>query len=367
MMYDDHYGLSGRPFQLTPDPAFWYDTATHKKAMAYLGYGLSQGEGFIVITGAPGAGKTTLVGHLMETIDPERLHVIKIVTTQIEAEDLLQMVAAGLNIDATHLTKAQMLAGIEKQLHAVARQGRRTLLIADEAQALPIESLEELRMLSNFQAGGYPLLQIFLLGQPEFRARLSDPRLDQLRQRVIAMHQLDGMGADELEPYLIHRLSCVGWRGKPRFTNDAVAAMYRWSGGIPRKVNLLAGRVLLLGAIEEITSFTGADVEAVIADLEGDLSGAMPPSAPARPAPIPAPAEAAQSAREALRREVSAPAAPAAAPAPAPVENADLAARFARLEARIEEQDAALRRVLTLMVDFIEVEDARPTRRGAAA
>ncbi|MCA1197376.1 AAA family ATPase [Sphingomonas sp. R647] len=369
-MYDDHYGLSGRPFQLTPDPAFWYDTATHKKAMAYLGYGLSQGEGFIVITGAPGAGKTTLVGHLMETIDPERLHVIKIVTTQIEAEDLLQMVAAGLNIDATHLTKAQMLAGIEKQLHAVARQGRRTLLIADEAQALPIESLEELRMLSNFQAGGYPLLQIFLLGQPEFRARLSDPRLDQLRQRVIAMHQLDGMGADELEPYLIHRLSCVGWRGKPRFTNDAVAAMYRWSGGIPRKVNLLAGRVLLLGAIEEITSFTGADVEAVIADLEGDLSGAMPPSAPARPAPIPAPAEAAHSAREALRREVSAPAAPAAGavpPAPAPVVDADLAARFARLEARIEEQDAALRRVLTLMVDFIEVEDARPTRRGAAA
>lgn len=365
MMYDDHYGLSGRPFQLTPDPAFWFDTATHKKAMAYLGYGLSQGEGFIVITGAPGAGKTTLVGHLMETIDPERLHVIKIVTTQIEAEDLLQMVAAGLNIDATHLTKAQMLAGIEKQLHAVARQGRRTLLIVDEAQALPIESLEELRMLSNFQAGGYPLLQIFLLGQPEFRARLSDPRLDQLRQRVIAMHALDGMGADELEPYLIHRLSCVGWRGKPRFTNDAVAAMYRWSGGIPRKVNLLAGRVLLLGAIEAIDSFTGADVEAVIADLEGDLAGAMPPSAPARP--VPAPPEAAQSAREALRREVSAPAAPAAAAAPAPMVDSDLAARFARLEARIEEQDAALRRVLTLMVDFIEVEDARPTRRGAAA
>jgi type II secretory pathway predicted ATPase ExeA len=198
--------------------------------MAYLGYGLSQGEGFIVITGAPGAGKTTLVGHLMETIDPERLHVIKIVTTQVEAEDLLLMVAAGLNIDGTHLAKAQLLAAIEKQLHAVARQGRRTLLIADEAQALPLESLEELRMLSNFQAGGYPLLQIFLLGQPEFRARLSDPRLDQLRQRVIAMHALDPMGADELEPYLIHRLSCVGWRGKPRFTNDAVAAMYRWSG-----------------------------------------------------------------------------------------------------------------------------------------
>lgn len=355
-MYDDHYGLSGRPFQLTPDPAFWFDTATHKKAMAYLGYGLSQGEGFIVITGAPGAGKTTLVGHLMETIDPERLHVIKIVTTQIEAEDLLHMVAAGLNIDSTHLLKAQVLAAIEKQLHAVARTGRRTLLIVDEAQALPIESLEELRMLSNFQAGGYPLLQIFLLGQPEFRGRLSDPRLDQLRQRVIAMHELEPMGEDELDSYLIHRLSVVGWRGKPRFTNGANAAIYRWSGGIPRKVNQLASRVLLFGAIEQIDSFSGADVEAVIADLEGDM--AIERRSVPRPKAAPQPVER----EEPLRREVSAPAAPAAA-----ATDSDLAARLARLEARLEEQDAALRRVLTLMVDFIEVEDARPTRRGAAA
>ena len=98
-MYDDHYGLSGRPFQLTPDPRFWFDTATHRKAMAYLGYGLSQGEGFIVITGDVGAGKTTLVGHLMATIDRERLHAIKIVSTQIEADDLLRMVADGLDLD----------------------------------------------------------------------------------------------------------------------------------------------------------------------------------------------------------------------------------------------------------------------------
>lgn len=373
MMYDDHYGLSGRPFQLTPDPAFWFDTATHKKAMAYLGYGLSQGEGFIVITGAPGAGKTTLVGHLMETIDAERLHVIQLVTTQVEAADLLQLVAAGLGVPGEGHAKAALLAAIEKQLHAVARDGRRTLLIVDEAQALPVESLEELRMLSNFQAGGYPLLQIFLLGQPEFRARLSDPRLDQLRQRVIAMHQLDPMGMDELESYIIHRLSVVGWRGKPRFTNDALAAMHRWSAGIPRKVNLLAGRVMLLGAIEAIDSFTGADVEAVIADLERDLAGeAAPLSVVARPEAVavtPAPADAAQAAREALRRELSAPVAPASAPASAPVPDAELSARLAQLEARIEEQDAALRRVLTLMVDFIEVDGGKDgaTRQEAAA
>ncbi|MGH6616130.1 AAA family ATPase, partial [Sphingomonas sp.] len=107
-MYDDHYGLSGRPFQLTPDPRFWFDTATHRKAMAYLGYGLSQGEGFIVITGDIGAGKTTLVGHLMATVDRERLNVIKIVSTQIEAEDLLRMVAGGLDIETAGQTKAQL-------------------------------------------------------------------------------------------------------------------------------------------------------------------------------------------------------------------------------------------------------------------
>jgi general secretion pathway protein A len=255
MMYDDHYGLTGRPFQLTPDPKFWFDTATHRKAMAYLGYGLSQGEGFVVITGDPGAGKTTLMGHLLGEIDRELMNVIKIVSTQLRPDDLLRLVCAGLNVDATSFTKASMLAAIEKGLHAVARSGKRTLLVVDEAQALPIESLEELRMLSNFQAGGYPLLQIFLLGQPEFRIRLQDPRLEQLRQRVIAMHHLEVMDADEVEPYLIHRLSCVGWRGKPRFTNDAVATMYRWSGGNPRRLNQLASRVLLFGAIEQVETF----------------------------------------------------------------------------------------------------------------
>ncbi len=230
-MYDNHYGLTGRPFQLTPDPAFWFDTATHRKAMAYLGYGLSQGEGFIVITGDPGTGKTTLLGHLMQTIDRERLNVIRIVTTQIEADDLLRLVAAGLDVDHHGLTKAQLLGEIERGLHHVARSGRRTLLVIDEAQSLPVGSIEELRMLSNFQAGGYALLQIFLLGQPEFRQRLhGSDRLEQLRQRVIAMHHLDPMGLEEVGPYLEHRLGIVGWTGTPGFSMDALAALHRWSG-----------------------------------------------------------------------------------------------------------------------------------------
>ncbi|MBA4048876.1 MAG: general secretion pathway protein GspA, partial [Sphingomonas sp.] len=278
-MYDEHYGLSGRPFQLTPDPKFWFDTATHRKAMAYLGYGLSQGEGFIVITGDIGAGKTTLVGHLMATIDRERLHAIKLVSTQIEADDLLRIVGAGLDIDCAGLSKAEMLTQIERGLHLVARSGRRTLLIVDEAQALHTSALEELRMLSNFQAGGHALLQIFLLGQPEFRERLNgSSRLEQLRQRVIATHHLDPMGAGEVAGYIHHRLNIVGWAGRPSFTDDAFAALYAASDGVPRRLNQLTGRVLLLGAIEQLDVIDAGAVASVVADMSGDVPAAPVPA-----------------------------------------------------------------------------------------
>lgn len=370
-MYDDHYGLSGRPFQLTPDPRFWFETATHRKAMAYLGYGLSQGEGFVVITGDPGAGKTTLMGHLLGQIDPERLNVLKLVSSQLGADDLLRMVCAGLELDAIGATKATMLASIERALHAVARSGRRTLLIVDEAQALPLESLEELRMLSNFQAGGYPLLQIFLLGQPEFRATLGDAHLEQLRQRVIAVHHLEPMNADEAEPYLLHRLSCVGWRGKPRFTNDAVAAMYRWSGGSPRRMNQLASRVLLFGAIERIETFGHAELAAVIADIDSDTPPVMTPRAPE---PVRAVSPEPFTLRDVAPLAMGTPT-PPVEPRPAPlasVPDRSLDDRIATLERQVQQQDEALRRVLTLLVDWVESGETqrRPdisAVRGAAA
>lgn len=362
-MYDDHYGLSGRPFQLTPDPRFWFESATHKKAMAYLGYGLSQGEGFIVVTGDVGAGKTTLVGHLMATIDRERLHAIKIVSTQIEADDLLRMVASGLDIDPAGLVKAQLLSHIERGLHAVARSGRRTLLIVDEAQALPVSSLEELRMLSNFQAGGHALLQIFLLGQPEFRRQLQGAAgLEQLRQRVIAMHHLDPMGPQEVEPYMRHRLAVVGWRGRPHFTPDAIAALYRGSAGVPRRLNQLAGRVMLFGAIEQIDTIDARAVEAVIADIAGDGPDANTPHADdVRVAPLPgsAPVEPLPM----RHNHTYAPSAASNAVDMPPVDGAEharLVGRVEGLEARLEEQELALRRVLTLLIDWVESDSQRP-------
>ncbi len=351
-MYDEHYGLTGRPFQLTPDPKFWFETATHRKAMAYLGYGLAQGEGFIVITGDIGAGKTTLVGHLMDTIDHQRLNVVTLVSTAIEAEDLLRIVATELGVDPAGLEKAQLLTAIERGLHGVARTGRRTLLIVDEAQALPVSALEELRMLSNFQAGGHALLQIVLLGQPEFRDRLhGSDRLEQLRQRVIAIHHLDPMEAHEVADYIGHRLSVVGWQGNPDFTEDAFAAFYRGSDGVPRRLNLLAGRVMLHAAIEDLRLIDARVVRAVLSDLSADLPIVSFDTSTSEPVMAAVSEPAAETEHVAEAQPVA---------QPAPVADPGIAARMAELEARVEQQEAALRRVLTLLVDWVESDAAKP-------
>jgi general secretion pathway protein A len=295
-MYDQFYGLTGRPFQLTPDPHFYFESGTHRKAMSYLGYGLAQGEGFIVITGDIGAGKTTLVGHLMNSIDPGRLTAVKLVSTAVSGEALLQLVAEQFGLEWEGQGKAELLRSIEQFLREQARAGRRTLLIVDEGQNLPIDALEELRMLSNFQLGGHSLLQIFLLGQPEFRHTLfQTPTLEQLRQRVIATHHLDPMEPEEVEPYILHRLGKVGWQGNPSFTSDAFELLFDHSDGVPRRLNVLVSRLLLFGAVEQLNRITGAHVRSVVAEMSADGGFAQAAEAPApaqftvAAAPAPAP------------------------------------------------------------------------------
>lgn len=334
-MYTQYYGLTDRPFQLTPDARFWFDSRTHKKAMAYLGYGLAQGEGFITVTGEIGAGKSTLVAHLLATIDRERLNAISLVSTQVEGDDMLRLAALGMGIGVDGAAKAQLLDRIEQRLVEEAAKGKRTLLIVDEAQTLPTSALEELRMLSNFTAQGRALIQIFLLGQPEFQGRLAaDPGLEQLRQRIIATHHLDAMEANEVEPYLVHRLAVAGWDGRPAFDAAAYPAIHRHTGGIPRRINQLANRLLLYGAVERLERISGDAVEAVAADMAADRPQAV------RPVPV---------------------AAAGAAPVPAAAER-----RLAALETRLAEQEVVLRRVLTLLVEWVENGDAAGYRSNAA-
>ena len=270
-MYDEFYGLTGRPFQLTPDPRFYFESGTHRKALSYLGYGLAQGEGFIVITGEVGAGKSTLAAHLLATVDRQRLTAAQIVTSALDGEELIHVSARAFGLEVAGHDKATALAQIEAFLHHEAREGRRCLLVVDESQNLSVEALEELRMLSNFQLGAHPLLQILLLGQPEFRTLLqTSPELEQLRQRVIASHHLDAMEPSEIGAYIEHRLACVGWQGNPAFDARVYADLAKATGGVPRRINQIVNRVLLMAAIEQRQTIDAALLQAVIADLAGD-------------------------------------------------------------------------------------------------
>ena len=270
-MFNDFYGLFGKPFQLTPDPAFYYPSGTHRKALSYLSYGLAQGEGFMVITGEVGAGKSTLVAHLMATVDPEQLTVGHVVTSKLGAEEIVHVVAQSFGLDIEGHDKASALGEIENFLHEEARAGRRCLLVVDEAQNLEIGALEELRMLSNFQLGNHPLLQTLLLGQPEFRETLQDHAgLEQLRQRVIAAHHLEAMQENEIEPYFTHRLKHVGWDGNPGFEPGLFEELYRASGGIPRKINLIGSRLMLLGEMDQQQTLTLEMIETVVREMTQD-------------------------------------------------------------------------------------------------
>src|SRR6056300_1436311 len=165
-MYEAHYGLNAKPFQLTPDPEFFFASTLHKRAMSYLEYGLSQAEGFIVITGGIGTGKTTIANSLLANLQGD-IVAAQIVTPKLSPDDVVKMVATKFGVDVTDKSKTQVLDELEQYLYALAKDNKRALLLVDEAQNLPLETIEELRMLSNFQQAGKPLLQSFLLGQEE--------------------------------------------------------------------------------------------------------------------------------------------------------------------------------------------------------
>ena len=281
-MYETYYGLSAKPFQLRPDPHFFYGSKGHKRAMAYLDYGLSQGEGFIVITGEVGAGKTTLVRSLLGKLASEQIVAAHLVNTHLDSDDTLRMVVSAFGLPYENVSKADLLTRLEQFLRTCDRQGKRALLIVDEAQNLSARTVEELRMLSNFQTADKSLLQTFLLGQPEFRTTLHSADMQQLRQRVIASYHLGPMDALETCAYIEHRLHTVGWQGDPAFSSDAHAAIFAYTGGIPRKTNTLCDRLLLMGYLEEMHAFSAADVDEVIRDINEEFE--LPPGAPGTPA-----------------------------------------------------------------------------------
>ncbi len=269
-MYEAFYGLASKPFQLNPDPSFFFGSKQHRRAKAYLEYGISRHEGFVVVTGEIGAGKTTTLRALIDGLHGSNVVIGHLVTTQLDAEDTLRMVGSAFGFKVKDVSKSELLVTLEAFLLSQTSQGKRCLLIVDEAQNLTPRAVEELRMLSNFQYGNEALLQTCLVGQPEFRAILQRPEMEQFRQRVTATCHIGPMDAEETHAYIEHRLKCAGSTGKPSFDAEVFDAVHQASHGIPRRINALCDRLLLLGFLSERTHLTLADVEEVVRELASE-------------------------------------------------------------------------------------------------
>lgn len=267
-MYDSYYRLKGKPFQLAPDPFFFFGSSTHKRALAYLRYGLSQGEGFIIVTGDVGTGKSTLVRTLFGSLENKKDIVAgELINTQLDSTDILRMVAATFGLAHKTSEKTSLIKNLENFFISRQKEGKRCMLVVDEAQNLPLESLEELRMLSNLHSDGKTLIQIFLLGQSEFRENLAVPHMEQVRQRITASYHLAHLSAEETQAYIEHRLRKVDWQDDPSFTAEAYQQIYEFSEGIPRRINTVCDRLLLYGFLEEKHRIDGEIVKTVAEEI----------------------------------------------------------------------------------------------------
>ena len=278
-MYESFYGLTSKPFQLNPDPAFYFNSKQHRRAKAYLEYGVARNEGFIVITGEIGAGKTTILSGLLDSLNNSNVNVGQLVTTQLDAEDTLRMVGAAFGVNVSGVAKAQLLITLEAFLIDQASQGMRCLLVVDEAQNLSPRAVEELRMLSNYQLGTQALLQSFLVGQPEFKRILQRPEMEQLRQRVAATCHIGPMDMEDTQHYIEHRLKCAGAVNGTPFSSDAIGLIYKASKGIPRRINSLCDRLMLAGFLSARHAIGAEDVNEVVNELTLEGTMGTPPVA----------------------------------------------------------------------------------------
>tara|TARA_R110001592_G_scaffold126336_1_gene337477 strand:- start:111068 stop:111913 length:846 start_codon:yes stop_codon:yes gene_type:complete len=275
-MYETFYGLREEPFRLSPDSRLCFMHPSYKKAKAYMQYALQRREGFVMVTGRPGTGKTTLINDLTTQLSSQgNLHAA-LTSTQIQADDLLRLAVLkfGLNGDTEH--KAELIHRLETFLYRLHREGRRPLLIIDEAQDLAQNALEELRLLTNLQKDNQPLLQIFLVGQEELRQTVLLPGLEQLHQRIVAACHLKPLTPESTEEYIKHRLGRVGWQNDPVLADEIYQPIHSASLGIPRIVNQICSRLMLHGMVEEKHQLGLDDIREVIDSLHEEQLLPMP-------------------------------------------------------------------------------------------
>lgn len=269
-MYEEFYGLKEKPFNLTPDPRFFFLSADHREAFEHLLYGIKEKEGFILITGEVGTGKTTLCRALLNKLESSATDSALILNPMISGQELLQSILSDFGILSKATSKKELLDDLNGFLLGQQAINRNSILIIDEAQNLSLPVLEEIRILSNLETEKEKLLQIILMGQIELKEKLSLPRLRQLNQRISIRYHLRPLAREEVARYIRHRLTVAGSAGDIHFTSGALREIYRYSKGIPRLINLASDRALLAGYAQQSQTIQRETVIKGLSSLEGE-------------------------------------------------------------------------------------------------
>jgi general secretion pathway protein A len=271
-VYLDYYGLSEAPFDITPNPRFLFYSAKHREAFNHLLYGIRERKGFVQLTGEVGAGKTTLCRAMLEQLQGNYATAL-ILNPVMSADELMKAIAIEFGLPVNGLDRLDTIAVINQFLLQQVERRQETVLIIDEAQDLTDELLEQVRLLSNLETDNRKLLQIVLMGQPELRDRLNNPRLKQLRQRITVRYHLPPLSRDEVSRYIQHRLEVSGAKGAPYFTQPALWRVYNYSQGIPRLVNAICDKALLAGFVNQREKIDFGMVGRAVQELEGNING----------------------------------------------------------------------------------------------
>ena len=274
-VYKSCYKLEGQPFRLSPDYRFSFHHPTYDEAMAYLKYATSEGEGFVVITGAPGTGKTTLIAKLLAELDTTHIKVATLADEQLDSRNLVERVNDAFGVPREN--DVAPLPVLMRFLNQHKDQGGRAILIVDEAQGLTMEALEEIRLLSNMQNYDGLLLQVVLLGQESLLEMIRSPGMEQLQQRLIAASHLEPLRLHETVASVEHRLRKVGWQNDPSITDESMDLIHKFSGGVPRRINLICPRLFIRSGLEQKHQLQGEDALHVIVELHKE--GLLTPAA----------------------------------------------------------------------------------------
>jgi general secretion pathway protein A len=274
-VYTKFFGLNEKPFSITPDPRYLYLSQRHADALAHLVYGVSESGGFIQLTGEVGTGKTTLIRSLLEQL-PAKAQIALILNPQLSVLEFLQAICQELRVSppAEGTVKA-WIDGLNAYLLRAHANGQRVVLIVDEAQQLDIELLEQIRLLTNLETAKTKLLQIILIGQPELRAMLSRPELRQIAQRITGRYHLEPLSREDTVAYVHHRMKVAGSAARV-FAPRALRALYRYSKGVPRLINVVADRTLLAAYAEERLTIGPGLVRRAAAEVFGQQRGVRP-------------------------------------------------------------------------------------------